>query len=210
VITALRQGIAKLQHACQSVFAAHPDAEIFASFPGAGPALAPRLLAAFGSQRQRWGSIEEFQPYTGIPPVTVGSGACEWVHFRWACPKFLRQSFHEYAAHSIQQSEWARAFYDHQRQVKNLDPPAAVRSLAYKWQRILFACWKNRTPYQECFHQEQLLRRHGAGSSKEQPGAPAAATKKSSTRVKGRAGSNPVHFQFKQIAGFWKLSAATS
>lgn len=204
VITALRQGIAKLHNACQSVFTTHPDAEIFASFPGAGPALAPRLLAAFGSQRDRWECLADFQSYTGIPPVTVSSGNSEWVHFRWACPKFLRQSFHEYAAHSIQQSEWARAFYDHQRQVKNLDHQAAVRSLAYKWERILFACWKNRTPYQESFHQERLLRRQAPTAT------PAAATTKSSPRVKGKNGSIPVQFQFKRVAGFCKLSAATS
>jgi transposase len=157
LIAALHQGIAELQCACQAVFTAHPDAEIFASFPGAGPVLAPRLLAAFGSQRDRWKRVEEFQPYTGIPPVTVRSGKSEWIHFRWSCPKFLRQTFHEYAAHSIAQSEWARAFYHHQRQVNKLDHHAAVRSLAYKWQRILFRCWKNRTPYQESFHQERLL-----------------------------------------------------
>ncbi len=32
----------------------HPDREIFQSFPGAGPALAPRLLATLGSERERF------------------------------------------------------------------------------------------------------------------------------------------------------------
>jgi hypothetical protein len=43
------------------------------------------------------------------------SGKKKWVHFRWACPKFLRQSFHEWAGHSISQSTWARAYYQQQR-----------------------------------------------------------------------------------------------
>jgi transposase len=95
---------------------AHPDFFIFQSFPGAGAALAPRLLAALGSQRDRYASAEEIQKYSGIAPVTERSGKKKWVHFRWACPKFLRQSFHEWAAHSIAQSVWARAHYQQQRQ----------------------------------------------------------------------------------------------
>src|SRR5262249_34954090 len=138
LITALRDGITKLQHACEQAFQAHPDAEIFASFPGAGPVMAPRLLVAFGSCRDRWNRVEDFQPYTGNPPITVRSGNSEWVHFRWACAKFLRQTFHEYAAQSILKSEWARALYNHQRQVNKLNHHAALRSLAYKWQRIMF------------------------------------------------------------------------
>jgi len=35
--------------------------------------------------------------------------------FRWACPKFLRQSFHEWAGHSIAHSQWARSYYQQQR-----------------------------------------------------------------------------------------------
>jgi transposase len=204
LITALREGIAKLQEACQKVFTAHPDAQIFVSFPGAGPVLAPRLLAAFGSCRNRWNRVEDFQPYTGIPPITVRSGKSEWIHFRWACAKYLRQTFHEYAAQSILRSEWARAFYNHQRQVNKLDHHAAVRSLAYKWQRILFSCWKNRTPYQESFHQQRLLQRHTT-----QPLPPTVAAEGKS-KSKRPAVSNRVNFQFKKVNGFWKLSGAPS
>ena len=32
---------------------AHPDYALVKSFPGAGPAMAPRLIAALGSQRER-------------------------------------------------------------------------------------------------------------------------------------------------------------
>jgi hypothetical protein len=47
--------------------------------------------------------------------VKEASGKTERVHFRLACPKFLRQTFHEFATHSIRQSEWARAYYEHLR-----------------------------------------------------------------------------------------------
>ena len=45
VITALREGIAALDGQIEQTAAAHPDFAIFHSFPGAGPVLAPRLLA---------------------------------------------------------------------------------------------------------------------------------------------------------------------
>ena len=71
----------------------------------------PRLIVAFGTRRDRYQNAYEVQCYSGIAPVTESSGKSEWVHFRFACPKFLRQTFHEFAGHSIGQSEWAKAYY---------------------------------------------------------------------------------------------------
>ena len=120
--------------------------------------LAPRLLAAFGSQRDRYGSADEVQTYTGIAPVTEKSGKRKWVHFRWACPKFLRQSFHEWAGHPISQSGWARACYQQQRDRGN-DHHAAVRALAFKWLRTLFGCWKDHVAYDETKYLAALVKR---------------------------------------------------
>jgi transposase len=72
-----------------------PDGEIFDSLPGAGEVLAPRLMAALGSRRERFASAAELQRFSGIAPVQEASGNSQWIHRRWACPKFLRQSFHE-------------------------------------------------------------------------------------------------------------------
>ena len=33
---------------------------------------------------------------------------------------------------------------------------SALRSLAFKWQRIMFRCWQTRTPYDEARHLQQL------------------------------------------------------
>src|ERR1700678_3761255 len=89
VLRTLLEGIAALDGKITEAAEAHPDFFIFQSFPGAGAALAPRLLAALGSQRDRYASAEEVQKYSGIGPVTEQSGKKKWVHFRWACPKFL-------------------------------------------------------------------------------------------------------------------------
>ena len=152
VIAALREGIARLDAEIQTVFTAHPDSFIFSSFPGAGPALAPRLLAAFGTDRTRYTSASELQCQSGIAPVTEASGRKQIVHFRWKCPKFLRQTFHEYAAISVQFCDWARQFYDYQRNVLKNAHHAAVRALAYKWIRILYRCWKDCVPYDDSIY----------------------------------------------------------
>jgi transposase len=148
VVAALRPGIARMDRAIQEVAASHPDYALFCSFPSAGPVLAPRLLAAFGSRRERFQSAQEVQAYSGIAPVQSRSGAHRWIHFRWACPKFLRQTFHEYAARSLLRCDWAREFYQTLR-AKGKKHHAAVRALAFKWIRILFRCWQSRQPYQE-------------------------------------------------------------
>jgi transposase len=139
-----------------ALFATHCDREIFASLPGAGKALAPRLLVAFGTQRSRWSSSEEIATYSGIAPVTKSSGNKRKpsVTWRWACPKFLRQSFHEFAACSVPHCPWAKAFY--QKQItRGKKHHAAVRSLAFKWIRILYRCWRDRCPYDK---QKYLLK----------------------------------------------------
>ena len=125
-----RQGIAVVEEKIEELTAAHEDFALFEGLPGAGAALAPRLLAAFGSRRERFGSAEEVQTTSGIAPVRNQSGKHEWVHVRWACPKFLRQTFHEFAAFSVRQSVWAGAFYKQKRE-QGKDHHAAVRALAW-------------------------------------------------------------------------------
>lgn len=160
VIAALREGIATFNRRIEQAVAAHPDFALWNSFPGAGPVLAPRLLAAFGSQRDRFGKAADVQQYSGIAPVLERSGKTAWVHFRWACPKFLRQTFHEWAGHSIGFCGWARAYYEQQRK-HGKGHHAAVRALAFKWIRIAFRCWKDGVPYDESRYLDSL-RRHGS------------------------------------------------
>jgi transposase len=126
----------------------HPDYALFSDLPGAGPLLAPRLLVAFGEQRERFASAAEVQKYAGIAPVTERSGQKSWIHWRWQCPTFLRQTFVEWAAQTINKSYWAGLYY-YQQRAKGCSYQAAVRSLAFKWIRILYRCWVTRTPYDE-------------------------------------------------------------
>ncbi len=108
--------------------------------------------------RERFTDAGALSTETGIAPVKQASGQSEWTHFRWACPKFRRQSFHEWAGHSIANSIWARAYYLEQIR-KGKEHHAAVWSLAFKWQRILFRCWQDRQPYDEQKYLAALRRR---------------------------------------------------
>jgi hypothetical protein len=119
---------------------------------------APRLLAAFGSDRNRFQSPDELHNTMGISPVKKASGQSFRVMWRKACPTFLRQSFQEYANESIRHSVWAKASYQMQRDRGN-HHHAAVRALAFKWIRIMFRCWKSRTLYNETLSIKALQKR---------------------------------------------------
>jgi hypothetical protein len=98
-----------------------------------------------GSDRSRYESAADLQQYVGIAPVTKRSGKSQTVHWRWGCPKFLRQSFHEFAGQSVCSSAWAGAYYQQQLSKGN-SHHQALRSLAFKWIRIIYRCWHERTP----------------------------------------------------------------
>jgi transposase len=136
----------------------HQDFPLFQALPGAGPVFASRLLVAFGEQRERYATAAELQKYAGIAPVTERSGKKAWVHWRLQCPKFLRQTFVEWAAESIRHSFWARVYYQQQRD-KGKAHQAAVRALAFKWIRILYRCWQDRTLYDESVYLNALNNR---------------------------------------------------
>jgi hypothetical protein len=91
--------------------------------------------------------------------VTKRSGESSHIHRRYCCPKFHRQSFHQYAKESVLWSRWAGAFYLQQRS-KRAPHHTAVRALAFKWQRIIWRCWQPRTVYREETY-EAALRKHG-------------------------------------------------
>jgi hypothetical protein len=104
------------------------------------------------------GALGFVNEYSGIAPVTERSGKKSWVHWRWQCPTFLRQTFVEWAAQTINKSFWAGAFYRQHRD-QGSTHQAAVRALAYKWIRILYRCWQTHTSYNEVTYLNALQRR---------------------------------------------------
>jgi transposase len=186
ILREVRDAIRSYDEHIDTLVRQHPDFAIVDSLPGAGSALTPRLIAALGTQRDRYHSASELQAYSGIAPVLASSGKQSWVHWRWACPQFVRQTFHEWAAHSIGSSAWAKSYYEQQR-AKGKPRNTVIRALAFKWIRILFRCWKDRQPYCEDRYQRALAHRR---------------------QLAGQGAS--VQFEWKTCAGFRKISAITS
>lgn len=152
------EAIRQFDKAIEALAMKHKDYPLFSCLPSAGSILAPRLLVAFGEDRERYATAADVQKYSGIAPVTERSGKKHWVHWRWQCSSFLRQTFVEWAAQTINQSFWAGEFYRQQRE-KGSSYNAAVRALAFKWITILFRCWKSNKAYDESIYLKALERR---------------------------------------------------
>jgi transposase len=158
LIQTLNPIIEEYDQKIEKVFHDHPEAKWFRFLPGAGAALAPRLLVAFGTDRSRYESAGSIQSLSGIAPVTKSSGKTRIVYARCACPKFLRQSFHEFARLSVATCQWARNYVDYYTE-KGKKYHTIIRALAFKWLRILFRCWKDRRAYDEKRYMEILQKR---------------------------------------------------
>lgn len=162
LVTQLRQfnqAIGQFDQKIRELFKSHPDHFLFESLPGAGEQLAPRLFAVFGSNRSRWADATDIQKYSGIAPVVERSGKSLWVHRRLARPIFVCQTFHEFAQQSTHRCSWADQFYRRQRQ-RGKSHHSAIRALAFKWIRIIYACWKANKPYDESLYVHALEKRN--------------------------------------------------
>lgn len=152
------EAIRAFDHEIEQLCSTHEEYHLFASLPGAGTVYAARLTAAMGTVRDRWTTVDELLCFSGVAPVLERSGKSIWIRWRYFCPKFLRQSFHEYAGESVHHSFWAKAYYMSQR-ARGKSHQAAVRALAFKWIRIIYKCWQTRTPYSEVRYLESLRKK---------------------------------------------------
>jgi hypothetical protein len=157
-VAIFQKHVAILDAEIKVAFAEHCEAYLFRDLPGAGPQLAPRLCAAFGTDRTAYPNPSSLQKFVGVAPVREKSGGQEWIHWRWNAPTFQRQSFVEWAGQTVRYSEWARVYY--QRMVKKGKKHALIlRALAFKWIRVLWKCWQDGVPYDEVRYLKQLIHR---------------------------------------------------
>jgi transposase len=128
------------------LFLTHPDSVIFTSLPRAGKRLAPRLLAGWGDDRERYESAASLQALAGTSPVAYASGNYSHAHRRYACIKPLRNTLYQFAWQSTFQEAWAAAYYRRKRQ-EGKSHSMAVRALANVWVRVIHAMWGQQRPY---------------------------------------------------------------
>jgi transposase len=141
------EDIAAYDKAIRTLFLTHEDQVIFASLPGAGQRLAPRLLAEWGDDRTRYRDAESVQTLAGTAPVPFKSGNYAKAHKRFACLKPLRNVLYQFAWQSTRQEDWAASYYRRKR-AEGKSHSMAVRALAHIWVRIIYRMWESKTCYQ--------------------------------------------------------------
>jgi hypothetical protein len=130
----LNQQLADYDDAIALAVQRHPDAAIFASFPGVGPIGTAVLLAE-----------------AGLAPVTRASGRSCRVRFRYAANRQLREACTWWAYNSLKESTWASEAY-RQARTRGQHPYRALRGLGARWVRVLWRCWTDRIPYDPAKH----------------------------------------------------------
>lgn len=156
LLTLMEQKQVAISHA-QRLFQQHPDAPIFASLPGTGALLGPKLLVMFGEHRSRFPKPTILPAIAGTCPVTVQSGGSHYVRFRWACNHSYRQTVQQFAKCSVRQSVWAAGYFD-RALTRGMSRSHAYRCLANRWLHIIWTLWQKQEIYDEAYHMGQVNR----------------------------------------------------
>ena len=156
-LEALNASIAQFDVAIAALYAAAPGREVIDSLPGVGEALAPRLWVACQQAGEKPTALD-LALASGIAPVQQQSGQSKQVAFRRARPRFLHQTWIEFATHSVAKCKWA-AEYSAARKKKGHGEHAIHRALAFKWTRIVARLWHDRIPYDESHYQQHRAAR---------------------------------------------------
>jgi transposase len=137
-----------LESEIADALAAHPDGEIFRSFFRSDKSVicAAMLLSEIGDCRARYPHRDAIAADAGHAPVAVQSGKRSSAQFRWACNHRLRKALATLAHNSARWHPWAADRYANAR-ARGHAHPRAVRTLGRAWSRIIWRCWRDRTPY---------------------------------------------------------------
>lgn len=151
LLQTLNTQLADYDDAIAAAVAEHPDASVFASFPGVGPVTTAVLLAEIGEDRTRFPRDTVLLAESGLAPVTRASGRSRSVRFRYAANTHLREAAMWWAFNSMKESPWAAQAF---RQARDRGQPyhRALRGLAARWMRILWRCWTDNTTYDPSKH----------------------------------------------------------
>lgn len=152
LLALLNAQLAEFDEAIASAVAAHPDAGIFASFPGVGPVLTGTLLAEIGEDRARLPEPGVLLAEAGLAPVTRASGRSNSVRFRYAANRRLRAASMWWAFNSLKMSPWASEAFQTARNQRGQRYHRALRGVAARWMRVLWRCWTDGTTYDPAKH----------------------------------------------------------
>jgi transposase len=131
---------------------AFPGGEIYLSMPGLGDRLAARVAGEIGEHFEQFATPNALQCYAGRAPVTRRSGRSEFtIARRLAYNRHLGQAVQQWAFCSLQQSAWAREFYE-EKTAAGDSHHAALRKLGNRWLEVLWHCLHKGVRYDEAIH----------------------------------------------------------
>jgi transposase len=133
----------------------HPNRSLAQSAPGAATVLEPRLMTVLGTHPEACASAQQMAVRDGVAPRRVQSGNSCVISRRVAKPHFEHQTWIEFAKCSTLECQWARQFVEAKTKAGK-SYYTAIRALAYKWIRILYACWKKGVDYDEARYLKAL------------------------------------------------------
>lgn len=152
LLRTLEQQLREYRQQIEALFESHPDHDLFGSLPGAGKVLAPRLLAAVGTDLERYGQQHSvLQAFAGTAPISFASGKLHKARVRWACDKFLRATVHLWAECFWKYSAWGAVYYRKKRQ-EGKSHACALRCLGQRLLKILFRMILDKKPYDADLH----------------------------------------------------------
>ena len=132
--------------------------------PGLGGRLAARVAGEIGEHYGQYGQYGQYatpnalQCYAGRALVTRRSGRSEFtVARRLAYNRHLDEAVQQWAFCSLQQSAWAREFYD-EKTAAGKSHHAALRALGTRWLEVLWHCLHKGVCYDETIHTANRLR----------------------------------------------------
>jgi len=160
LLQTLEAQLARFRSLISECFKKHPDHALFASLPGAGPKLAPRLLGELIALKPLADAPQALQCLAGMAPVSYQSGKVSVVYVRYQCNRFLRHTIHLWVDLSRHYFDWARIYYEAHRK-KGQSHACALRCLGMRWLKIVAAMIRNQTPYDAALHTRNQLQ-HGS------------------------------------------------
>ncbi len=160
LLRTLQQQLEHYREQIEALFEKHPDHDLFGSLPGAKKVLAPRLLAAIGSDPSRYTTFEVLQCFAGTAPISFESGQIHKAKVRWACDKFLRHTIHLGADWFRKASAWGQTYYRKKRK-DGMSHACALRCLGQRLLKIVFRMITDKKPYDAELHARNQ-QKHGS------------------------------------------------
>jgi len=162
-IELLSKQIARYDKRIAQAFAKHPDAQTLASVPGIGATLAPQVAARLDRSSVEQLPCGKAQTLAGTSPRNVSSGKRGGGRDirRTACDRQLHQAMIAIARNSLKTCAWARAFVHYRSRGRAHDRTRfnmAMRALANKWIKIIYALLIRGDTYDESIHVAHLKR----------------------------------------------------